>query len=82
MELRDRVRKTRAGWAFHFVTQAHADGLTFETRDNGCVRFDLRLDGGPLPKRIIIGDTQYSPATGHFIVCPKGRSPGDRTRKR
>jgi len=80
-EHRDRIRPTPLGWAFSFRTRGHADGFTFVTRDNGCVRFDLLTDGGPVPKRIFIGKTQHQPATGHFILCPKGRVPGEARRR-
>ncbi len=74
-EFRDRVWKTKTGWAFSFTTMGHADGFTFATRDNGCVRFDLLIDGGPHPKRIFVGRAERSPSQGHFIVCPKGATP-------
>ena len=74
-EFRDRVWKTGKGYAFSFKTNGHADGFIFSTRDNGCVRFDLRLDGGPHPKRIHIGKSGHQPPSGHFIVCPKGATP-------
>jgi hypothetical protein len=71
-EFRDRIWKTNDGWAFSFKTEGHADGFTFVTRDEGCVLFDLQLDGGPEPKRVTLGKAQVAPATGHFIVCPRG----------
>lgn len=79
LELRDRIWQNDDGWAFSFRTSGHADGFTFTIPDNGCVRFDLKLDGGPLPKRIFVGARELEPGTGHFIVCPKGASP-DRAR--
>ena len=74
-EFRDQVWKVREGWAFHFKTQGHADGLTFSAHDNGCVRFDLQVDGGPHKKRIFVGKSEYEPASNHFVVCPKGMQP-------
>jgi len=74
-EFRDRVWRTGAGWAFSFKTMGHADGFTFMTRDNGCVGFDLQLDGGPHPQRIFVGRGQVEPPSNHFIVCPKGATP-------
>jgi len=74
-EFRDRVWKTKAGWAFSFKTAGHADGFTFVTSDNGCVGFDLQQDGGPHPKRIFVGKKEVEPASNHFIVCPKGATP-------
>lgn len=73
-ELRDQVWKSGTSWNFSFKTAGHADGVTFNTRDNGCVKFDLQLDGGPVPKRIIVGKTQASPPTNHFILCPHGKT--------
>jgi hypothetical protein len=74
-ELGDRVTKTDDGLVFSFQTSGHADGLTFSTQAGGCLRFDLQLDGGATPKRIFIGKAQHEPASSHFIVCPKGKSP-------
>jgi hypothetical protein len=74
-EFRDRIRQTRKGWAFSFTTATHADGFTFMTRDGGCVRFDLELEGGPQPKRVIIGHGELQPQIPHFVVCPAGRTP-------
>jgi hypothetical protein len=71
-EFRDRFWKTREGtWAFSFTTSGHADGFTFVTRDDGCVHFDLQLDGGPEPKRVFVGQGEVQPSSGNFIVCPK-----------
>lgn len=83
-EHRDRVAHTSDGWMFNFRTQGHADGLTFGTQDGGCVRFDLQLDGGPVPKRVFIGAKEISPRSGHFVLCPhpknaqpsRARTPG------
>ncbi len=74
-ELREQVWKAGSSWHFVFRTAGHADGFTFKTRDNGCVKFDLQLDGGPVPKQIIIGKNQLSPSTNHFILCPHGKKP-------
>lgn len=74
-ELRDRIWKSGSDYLFSFKTAGHADGFTFKTRNNGCLKFDLQLDGGPVPKRIIVGKKQVSPATNHFIVCPHGKKP-------
>jgi hypothetical protein len=74
-ELGDRVTKTDDGLIFSFHTSGHADGFTFSTQAGGCLRFDLQLDGGATPKRIFIGKAQHEPASPHFIVCPKGKSP-------
>jgi hypothetical protein len=61
-------------WVFSFKTSTHADGFTFRTTDGGCVRFDLQLDGGPMPKRIIVGKSQLEPPTNHLVICPRGKS--------
>ncbi|MBW2526410.1 MAG: hypothetical protein JRI23_19675 [Deltaproteobacteria bacterium] len=82
-EHRDRVAHSGEGWMFNFRTQGHADGLTFGTQDGGCVRFDLQLDGGPVPKKVFIGAGEVQPRTGNFVLCPDpknaksspGRSP-------
>ena len=74
-EFRDRIRRTRGGWVFSFTSAGHADGFTFMTREGGCVRFDLDLDGGPQPKRIFVGRGELQPATPHFVVCPAGKAP-------
>jgi hypothetical protein len=82
-EHRDRVAHTAQGWMFNFRTSGHADGLTFGTQDGGCVRFDLQLDGGPVPKRVFIGAKELQPRSGHFMLCPnpngakpsRGRTP-------
>lgn len=74
-EFRDRVRRARDGWVFDFRSAGHADGFTFATDDNGCLRFDLQLGGGPEPKRIFVGHDEVQPKSGHFIVCPKGKAP-------
>jgi hypothetical protein len=72
-EFHDRVWKTRDGsWAFSFNTSSHADGFTFVVRDEGCVQFDLQLDGGPEPKHIYVGGGMVEPSSGFFIVCPRG----------
>jgi hypothetical protein len=70
-EFRDRIWKSGDGWAFSFKTKSHADGFTFAATDNGCVRFDLQLDGGPERKRIFVGAKEYQPSSNHFVVCPK-----------
>jgi hypothetical protein len=62
-------------WSFSFRTTQHADGFTFRVADNGCVRFDLQLDGGPTQKRIVVGKNQVEPPTNHFVVCPRGKAP-------
>lgn len=69
-EHRDRVARTNDGWMFNFRTQGHADGFTFGTQDGGCVRFDLHLDGGPVPKKVFIGQKELQPQAGHFVLCP------------
>ena len=74
-EFRDRIRRARGGWVFSFTSAGHADGFTFMTREAGCVRFDLELDGGPQPKRIFIGRGELQPRSPHFVVCPAGRAP-------
>lgn len=75
-EFRDRIRRLADGsWEFSFRTAGHADGLTFVTRDNGCVAFDLQVDGGPQPKRIFVGAGETQPPGNFFMVCPKGTSP-------
>jgi hypothetical protein len=71
-EFHDRLWQTKEGWAFVFKTAGHADGFTFVTRDGGCVRFDLLLDGGPHPKRIFVGKGEISPKSNHFVLCPAG----------
>jgi hypothetical protein len=71
-QLESQIHKTDDGYAFAFKTSAHADGFNFTTRDGGCVRFDLQLDGGPHPKRIFVGKAQHQPAGSHFVVCPAG----------
>lgn len=70
-EFRDRIWKRDESWAFSFKTKSHADGFTFAAEGNGCVRFDLQLDGGPERKRIFVGAREYQPASNHFVVCPK-----------
>jgi hypothetical protein len=79
VEFRDRVWRERDGsWAFSMRTSAHADGLTFVTQDNGCVVFDLQLDGGPETKKIFVGRGELQPSSSFFVVCPKGMSPTQR----
>lgn len=75
-EMRDRVWPAGGGYAFDFKTKGHADGFVFAVSGNGCVRFDLRLDGGPVAKRIVVGRRQINPSQAHFIVCPPGVKPG------
>lgn len=74
-EYRDRIRRTSDGWIFHFRTEGHADGFTFMAQDQGCVHFDLQLDGGPVTKRVFIGQAEHEIRSGHFIICPKGYKP-------
>jgi hypothetical protein len=70
-ELGDRfVRAPDGNLYFKFTTNGHIDGLDFRVRDNGCVRFDLQLDGGPAPKRIHVGAQSVEPKSNHFVVCP------------
>lgn len=71
LELRDRIWQDGDGWAFSFRTAGHADGFTFSIPEGGCARFDLRLDGGPVPKRVFVGRRQIEPGSGHFLVCPE-----------
>ena len=75
-EYRDRIRRTQEGWMFSFQTRGHADGFTFMTQDQGCVRFELQRDGGPVTKRVFVGQREHEVRTGHFIVCPQGKAPG------
>ena len=70
-EFRDRIWKRNESFAFSFKTKSHADGFTFVSENNGCVRFDLQLDGGPEPKRIFVGSKELQPSSNHFVVCPK-----------
>lgn len=70
-EFRDRIWKRNQSFAFSFKTRSHADGFTFVSENNGCVRFDLQLDGGPEPKRIFVGAREVQPSSNHFVVCPK-----------
>ncbi|MBI5537233.1 MAG: hypothetical protein HY898_31215 [Deltaproteobacteria bacterium] len=69
-EHRDRVRFTKRGMVFDFQTQGSIDGLDFKASDNGCVRFNLKIDGGPAPKRIFVGSNSLEPPHAHFMVCP------------
>jgi hypothetical protein len=55
---------------FKFTTNGHVDGFDFRVRDNACVRFDLKLDGDSVPKRIHIGSRQIEPKSNHFVLCP------------
>jgi hypothetical protein len=66
----DRVWRTRDGWAFSFATAEHADGFSFTTSDGGCVEFDLQTDGGPQPKRIVLGKGEGQPPSNRFLACP------------
>ncbi len=79
MEHADRIWPLEEGnrrtYAFSFKTNGHADGFIFSTRDEGCVRFDLQLDGGPQQKKIMIGQAELQPTSQHFIVCPKDKAP-------
>lgn len=79
VEYADRIWPVEEGnrqtLAFSFKTNGHADGFIFSTRDQGCVRFDLQLDGGPQQKKIMIGQAEVQPASPHFIICPKGKAP-------
>ncbi len=72
-EYGDRMRRSSQGWVFSFTTTGHADGFTFHVGDQGCVRFDLKLDGGAQPLRIFIGRRQTQPASSHFVLCPNTR---------
>lgn len=67
-EFADRVAKAGQEVHFNFATKGHVDGFDF--RVQGCVRFDLQIDGGPAPKKIFVGQGVASPKTNHFILCP------------
>jgi hypothetical protein len=70
-ELHDRVARAPNGSVFFkFTTNGNVDGFDFRVRDNACVRFDLKLDGGAVPKRIHIGSQQVEPKSNHFELCP------------
>jgi len=69
-EHRDRVRYTKRGLVFDFQTQGSIDGIDFRASDNGCVRFNLKIDGGPAPKRVFVGSAGTEPPHAHFMVCP------------
>ena len=80
-EFRDRIWKSGSSWMFTFKTAGHADGFTFTTRDNGCVKFDLQIDGGPVAQRIVVGKGEVAPPSNHFVVCPHGKKPAVRRRR-
>lgn len=73
----DRTGGVNRSWAFSFATNDHADGFIFASEGNGCVRFDLKTDGGAgTPIQIYVGHRQVQPRGGHFTVCPRGVQPG------
>jgi len=76
-EIRDRIRRTPNGWAFSFLTGTYADGFTFTTREEGCVRFDLQLESGAQRLRAYVGHGEVEPRSGHFVVCPAGQASRD-----
>lgn len=79
----DRTGGVNRAWAFSFATNDHADGFIFAADGNGCVRFDLKTDGGVgTPIQIFVGPKQIQPSGGHFTVCPRGVQPGQAPRIR
>lgn len=78
----DRTGGVNRAWAFSFATNDHADGFIFAAEGNGCVRFDLKTDGGTTPIKIFVGPKQIEPVGGHFTVCPRGVQPGQAPRDR
>ncbi|MFO0760312.1 MAG: hypothetical protein U0359_27775 [Byssovorax sp.] len=69
-EWNDRMRMNGSDIVFDFVTQGGEDGFDFGLTGNSCVEMDLRIDAAPHPKLIVLGQTEQSPASAHFIACP------------
>jgi hypothetical protein len=69
-EWNDRMRMSGNDIVFDFVTQGGEDGFNFGLTGNACVEMDLRIDRTSHPKLIVVGQTEASPASSHFILCP------------
>ena len=61
---------------FNLETKGHQDGFDFRVNGDGCLEFDLRIDGDGNPGRIFLGKDNRTPANSHFLVCA-GEAAGD-----
>jgi hypothetical protein len=77
-EFGDHIRLTpRGDVSFAFATQGGIDGFDFRPGANRCVRFRLQRDGGPTPRRVLVG-AAMQPIEGEvFALCaaPAGGAP-------
>jgi len=69
-EFRDRLRVGPRGVTFAFATNGHIDGFDFRAPE-GCVRFNLKLDAGQRPARVLIGARRRPPPAPTFSLCPQ-----------
>jgi hypothetical protein len=68
-EHRANINANQAGMVFDFYPKGQNDGFDFDVSDpKSCVRFDLNTWGNK--HKIVIGTTEQSPTSEHFIVCP------------
>lgn len=70
-EYNDRVRAVGNDVAFDFVTLGNEDGFDLDLSGYGCLEFDLRIDGGPHPGMIVLGQAEQGPGNAHFVACPR-----------
>jgi hypothetical protein len=70
-EYNDRVRAVGNDVDFDFVTLGNEDGFDLELTGSGCLEFNLRIDGGPHPGMIVLGQAEQGPGAAHFIACPR-----------
>jgi len=70
LERGDRMRLQGQDIIFDFSTQGGEDGFDFKLGGNACVEMNLRIDGAPHPRLVVIGKTEQAPAEARFIVCP------------
>lgn len=65
------VRPIPGGVQFALSPSRMIDGVDFEVRDGGCVRFQLDLgDQGAPSAMITVGAIQAHPASPDFVLCP------------
>lgn len=67
---RDHVASDGKVVAFHYWTRNTVDGFDFRIQGDGCVEFDLRIDGDGDPNHIRIGKSEHRPRDSHFLLCP------------
>lgn len=57
--------------SFKWRTRNRIDGFDFRLRGEGCLEFDLSIDGDATSRFIYLGKAKTRPEGAHFILCPK-----------